>query len=70
MIVIKSDREIKLMAKAGEITAGAHKVVFDAIQPGVTTKELDKIVENYLLSQGAEPAFKGYHGFLPAFVHP
>lgn len=34
-----------------------------AIKPGITTAELDKIAESYILSQGAKPAFKGYRGF-------
>ncbi len=34
-----------------------------AIKPGITTGELDKIAESYILSQGARPAFKGYRGF-------
>ncbi|WP_353893452.1 type I methionyl aminopeptidase [Proteinivorax hydrogeniformans] len=67
MIIIKSSREIGLLAEAGRITAEAHKVVSQAIKPGVTTKELDNIVEDYLLSKGAQPAFKGYHGF-PASI--
>lgn len=67
MIIIKSKREIEYLREAGRITAGAHKVVAESIKPGVSTKELDDIVEAYLLAQGAKPAFKGYHGF-PASI--
>lgn len=67
MIIIKSQREIEYLREAGRITAGAHKVVSEYIQPGISTKELDDVVEKYLLAQGATPAFKGYQGF-PASI--
>lgn len=67
MIIIKSIREIEYLREAGRITAGAHKEVAKYIKPGISTKELDYIVEEYLRAQGAEPAFKGYHGF-PASI--
>lgn len=67
MIIIKSQREIEYLREAGRITAGAHKVVSEYIRPGISTKDLDDVVEKYLLSQGAIPAFKGYHGF-PASI--
>ena len=67
MIIIKSQREIEYLREAGRITAGAHKVVSEYIRPGISTKELDDVVEKYLLAQGAVPAFKGYHGF-PASI--
>ncbi|MBZ4688537.1 MAG: methionyl aminopeptidase [Clostridia bacterium] len=67
MINIKSQRELEFMQKAGRIVAGAHKAVEQAVRPGVTTKELDKIAEEYIISQGAKPAFKGLYGF-PASI--
>lgn len=67
MIVIKSVREIELMARAGRITAGAHQLVRQAITPGITTLELDRLVEEFFQNQGAIPAFKGYRGF-PACI--
>lgn len=67
MIIIKSPRELEIMARAGKITAQAHRVVKDAIRPGISTKELDKLVEEFLLKAGAKPAFKGYNGF-PASI--
>lgn len=67
MIIIKSPREIDIMAKAGEITAQAHQVVKDAVAPGISTRELDRLVEEFLVSAGAIPAFKGYNGF-PASI--
>lgn len=63
MISIKSDREIEIMRKAGEIVALAHKAVKEAIQPGVSTLYLDEIAEKTIRSNNAIPSFKGYNGF-------
>lgn len=63
MMIIKSDSEIRLMRKAGSIAAGALQAAGDAIRPGMSTKELDRIVESYIRSHGARPSFKGYGGF-------
>lgn len=67
MIIIKTQREIEIMRKAGRIVAGAHELVKKYIRPGISTMELDKIVENYIKSCNAIPAFKGYNGF-PASI--
>lgn len=63
MIVRKSKSELELMREAGRIVAETHRLLSAAIQPGVTTRELDKIAENFIRSQGATPSFKGYNGF-------
>ena len=63
MITIKSEREIQLMKKAGQIVALALKEVEKAIKPGVSTHELDKLVERIILDNDAPPSFKGYGGF-------
>ena len=63
MISIKSDREIELMKIAGEITGSTHKHLIPHINPGITTKELDKIAEDYIRSRGATPSFKNYEGY-------
>ncbi len=67
MIIIKSDREIEIMKEAGKIAAEAHKLVSEMIEVGITTKELDKEVENFIRSRKAIPTFKGYQGF-PASI--
>ena len=67
MIICKTPREIDIMREAGRIVALAHQEVQKHIKPGVTTKQLDKIVEDVIRSQGAIPSFKGYHGF-PASI--
>jgi methionyl aminopeptidase len=60
VIVLKSSREIDLMRQAGRVAAGALRLVSRNARPGVTTKELDTLAEDYIRSCGAEPAFKGY----------
>lgn len=63
MITIKSNREIELMKEAGRIVALAHRKVKEAIRPGISTFELDKIAEDTIRANGAIPSFKGYGGF-------
>ncbi len=63
MISIKSAREIELLRIAGEITGDTHKYLIPYIKPGITTKELDELAYNYIISRGATPSFKGYDGF-------
>lgn len=63
MIYIKSNKEIEKLRKAGRITAGAIMAAGEALRPGMTTRELDRVVEKYITSHGAKPGFKGYGGF-------
>lgn len=63
MIVLKTGRELKVMREACRISAEALKLAGNAVEPGVTTAELDKIAEKYILSQGAKPNFKNYNGY-------
>mgnify|MGYP002517751298 CR=1 FL=1 len=63
MIVLKTVRELSIMKEACRISAGALKLIGTAIEPGVTTAELDRLAEDYIRSQGAVPNFKGYHGY-------
>ncbi len=63
MVAIKSKSEIEKMKQAGVVTYGALCAVRDGIRPGVTTKELDKIAEDYITAHGCIPSFKGYGGF-------
>jgi len=51
------------MREACRISAEALKLAGSAVEPGVTTAELDKIAEKYILSQGAVPNFKNYNGY-------
>src|SRR5580704_4475526 len=63
MIIKKTPAEIEQMAAAGAILVKTMNLLAGKIRPGVTTKELDQAAERFILSQGAEPAFKGYRGF-------
>lgn len=63
MISIKSPREIEMMKKAGRITGGALKHAGEVVRAGMTTYELDKIINRYIVSHGAKPSFLGYGGF-------
>jgi methionyl aminopeptidase len=51
------------MREAGRIVAETHRLMKQAIKPGITTRELDEIAENFIRSQDASPSFKGYNGF-------
>lgn len=55
--------EIRLMEQACQLAAKTLHHVSQFVKPGVTTNELDKIVYEYTLSQGATPAPLGYHGY-------
>lgn len=63
MVVLKTGRELGVMREACRISAGALKLAGEAVEPGVTTAELDEIAEKYILSQGGEPNFKNYEGY-------
>jgi len=63
VIVKKTAAEIDAMAAAGEIHVRCLDLIARKIRPGVTTGELDAAAERFIRSQGATPAFKGYHGF-------
>ena len=63
MISLKSQREIEAMRKAGRITAQARALAGSMVKPGVTTKEIDKAVRDFIKSCGAKPSFLGYGGF-------
>lgn len=62
-IQLKSKEEIERIRMAGAILADCHKEIAKMIKPGVTTAEIDRLVEVYLASRGATPAQKGYRGF-------
>jgi len=63
MITIKTKEELEIMREAGRILATALNKIAKMAKPGVTTLELDKAAEAFILSMGAKPGFKGYDGF-------
>ena len=67
MIAIKNERELCGMRQACKITAAARALAGEMVRPGVSTKQIDKAVHDYIVAQGAKPSFLGYHGY-PASV--
>ncbi len=63
MISVKSSREIEIMRQAGRITAGARTAGRLAVRSGITTGEIDAVIEEYIRSHDAIPTFLGYNGF-------
>ncbi len=63
MIVLKTNRELTLMREACRISAGALKAAGEAVQPGVTTAEIDRIAYDYIKKQGANPNFLHLYDF-------
>ena len=63
MISIKSSRDLALMREACVISARALRLGGEAVQPGVTTGEIDRIIRQYIESTGAKPNFLNYGGF-------
>ncbi len=62
-MILKSSWEIDLMRKSGRIVAEALDRLTKLAEPGITTLELDRFAEEYILKRGGKPAFKGYRGY-------
>jgi methionyl aminopeptidase len=62
-VIIKSDREIAVMRRAGRIVATVLGILTEELRAGMKTKELDAIAARELARLGAKPSFKGYRGF-------
>ena len=67
MIVCRSAAEIERLARVNELVARVLAELKSTVAPGVTTADLDALAERRLSEAGAEPAFKGYHGY-PATI--
>lgn len=63
MIFIKDDLALTLMRKAGKIVGETLLLLENKIEPGISTGELDRIAEEFIISKGAKPSFKGMYGF-------
>ena len=63
MVVLKSSRELELMKEACQISAEALMVAGEAVKPGVSTKEIDKIAYDLIKKRGATPNFLGLYDF-------
>jgi len=60
MSLIKTDREVELIKASCKIVANVLKYIKDFVKEGITTLELDDLIENFIVSEGGYPAFKGY----------
>lgn len=63
MIRLKTRSEIEIMREAGRISAGALQAAGEAVQPGISTAEIDRIAFDYIKRHGATPSFLHYNGF-------
>ncbi len=66
-VEIKSAREVKIMRQASHIVATVLREVMGMVEPGQTTGDIDAYAEKRIREMGANPSFKGYHGF-PASI--
>jgi methionyl aminopeptidase len=67
MIAIRTDMELDIMRRSGEILRDCFLEIEEMIRPGVTTADIDRVAEEFIRSRGAVPAFKGYQGY-PASI--
>jgi methionyl aminopeptidase len=63
MIILKTPQEIQLIAKASRVVALTIAFLRERVKPGVTTADLDRWAEDFIVREGARPAFKGYRGY-------
>ncbi len=63
MIVFKTTRELELMTEACQLSARALKIAGEAVRPGISTWEINKIAYDYIISQGGKPNFLNYSGY-------
>jgi methionyl aminopeptidase len=63
MIILKTPQEIELIAKASRVVALTIAFLRERVKPGVTTADLDRWAEDFIVREGARPAFKGYRGY-------
>jgi methionyl aminopeptidase len=63
MITCKTPLEVAKMRASGRVTARTLDELIRAVKPGMTTKDIDRLAEDSIRSQGGEPAFLGYQGF-------
>lgn len=62
-VELKTREHVRGIRKAGRVVAACHKALSKRLAPGVTTREIDRFVERFMLDRGATPAQKGYKGY-------
>jgi len=68
MVIRKTPDEIEQMARAGAILAQVHEVLRDAVRPGISTADLDRLAAREIRARGGRPSFLGYRGY-PATIN-
>jgi len=63
MIILKSRDEISRLKRSNRLAAQVMNMMSEMVKPGVTTAELDRRAEEFIVKNGAKPAFKGYMGY-------
>ncbi len=63
MVVLKTTQELQKIGEACRLSAQALKIGGEAVEPSITTREIDHIIKKFITSQGATPSFLGYGGF-------
>lgn len=63
MVHYKTEEDIQVMKESARVLGLAHGEVAKRIRPGVKTKDLDKVAEEFIQDNGGSPSFKNYHGF-------
>lgn len=63
MIILKRKEEILMMEEPNRIVAECLLLVGEFIKPGISTHDINEIVEKHILKSGSTPSFKGYGGF-------
>ena len=64
-VTLKNRSELELMRRAGRIVGECHLLLRDAVRPGVTTEQLNRLVHEHIVQQGGVPSFLGYPGPTP-----
>lgn len=67
MIILKSQEEIEKIALSCRIVAKTLDYLRDKVKPGITTREIERLAEDFIRASNAMPAFKGYKGY-PASI--
>ena len=69
-IQIKTPGQLAVMREAGLVVAHALRTLAAAVEPGISTADLDALAEREIRAAGAVPSFKGYYGFPPRSARP
>ncbi len=63
MVHYKTEEDIQVIRESARVLGLVHGEVAKRIRPGVKTKDLDKVAEEFIQDHGGSPSFKNYHGF-------